>query len=77
MDDSPTAVLDRVAVDDVPTVRLWRILDDIPAWPVLDHDPPLTVADPRLHRGPVALLPRKWSTSTATLELLLDGLHRL
>lgn len=84
MRDAPTAMLDRI--DDEPTmvlyslddtVQLWaHLLDELPLWPARDPDPPLTVGDPRQRPRPVAPSCR-WSTSTTTLERLLDGLRHL
>lgn len=39
MHDVPT-VLHHPTTDDTPTTRLWRIIDHIPDWPMIDHDPP-------------------------------------
>lgn len=76
MCDVPTAVLDRVPVDEAPTVQFWCLIDDVPVWPVHDPDPPLRAGDARQRPRPVAPS-RRWSTSTDTLRRVLDGLRRL
>lgn len=84
MDDVPTAVLYRIP-DDAPTevldraddtVQLWHLLDEMPLWPIVDRDPPLTAGDPRQHPRP-SIRSQRWATSTNTLERVLDGLRQL